>query len=131
MVVEANETEAHLEGPGVDSEPEPPDKVQIEAPSQRLDAIYDDEPLGFERDPLAPNIKMLAHYLLEEINLGEGTIKRPTYISTNLGPELKVEVIQLLKEYKDCFAWDYNEMSGLNRGLVETEVSYKAWKEAN
>lgn len=54
MVVEANETEVHLERSRVDFEPEPPDKIQIEAPSQRLDAIYDDEPLGFKRDPLAP-----------------------------------------------------------------------------
>ena len=43
-----------------------------EMQEQRLDAIYDDEPLGFEKDPLANNIKMLAHDPLEEINLGEG-----------------------------------------------------------
>lgn len=41
--------------------------------------------LGFERDPLAPNIKMLAQDPLEEIDLGEGTINSPTCISANLG----------------------------------------------
>ena len=30
----------------------------------------------------------------------------------------KSELILLLKEFKDVFAWDYNEMPGLNPGLV-------------
>lgn len=128
MVVEANETKVHLEGPGVGFEPEPPDKIQIEAPSQRLDVIYDEEPLGFKSYPLAPNIKILVQDPLEEIDLGEGTVKRPTYISVNLSPELKVEVIQLLKEYKDCFAWDYDEMPELSRGLVELKLPIKPGK---
>lgn len=60
MVVKAKRNEAHLEGPGKDFNPEPLDKVQDEVHGQRLDAIYDDEPLGFEKDLLANNIKMLA-----------------------------------------------------------------------
>lgn len=86
MAVEANKIEVHLDGLGKDSESEPPDKSHDEVQGQRLDAIYDDEPLGFERDPMTPNIKMLAQDPLEEIDLGEGTIKMPTYISVNLGP---------------------------------------------
>lgn len=46
MVVEANKG-LHQRGPGKDFDPEPPDKVQGEDQGQRLDAIYDDEPLGF------------------------------------------------------------------------------------
>ena len=30
----------------------------------------------------------------------------------------KSELIQLLKEFKDVFAWDYSEMPGLDPGLV-------------
>ena len=30
----------------------------------------------------------------------------------------KSELILLLKEFKDVFAWDYSEMSGLDLGLV-------------
>lgn len=59
LVVEANK-ELHPKGPGKDFGPEPPDKVQDEVEGQRLDAIYDDEPLGFEKDPLATNINMMA-----------------------------------------------------------------------
>ncbi|XP_050914663.1 uncharacterized protein LOC127129550 [Lathyrus oleraceus] len=51
MDVEANK-EYHQIGPGNDFDPDPPDKVQDEDQDQRLDAIYDEEPLGFERDPL-------------------------------------------------------------------------------
>ena len=69
--------------------------------NQRLDAIYDDEPLGFEKDLLANSVKMLAQDPLEEIDLGEGLVKRPTYISAKIDPELRVEIIQLLKEFSD------------------------------
>lgn len=95
---------------------------------QRLDAIYDDKHLSFERDLVAPNIKMLAQDPLEEIELGEGIRKRPTYISANLSPEFKVEAIQLLKEYKDYFTWDYSEMPKLDMDLVELKLPIKPRK---
>ncbi|MCH81895.1 hypothetical protein A2U01_0002689 [Trifolium medium] len=85
----------------------------------KLDCIYDDEPLGFEKDPSSSSQKMQAQDPLEEIDIGDGSIKRPTYISTNIDPNLRIKVVELLKEYKDCFAWDYNEMSGLSKNLVE------------
>lgn len=55
---------------------------------QRLDCIYKDEPLGFEKDPLASDDK-------------------------------------LFKEFKNCFAWDYDEMPGLIRDLVELKLSIR------
>lgn len=73
-------------GSGKDFDPRPSDEGQDEEQDQWLDAIYDDEPLGFRKDPLATNIKMLAQDPLEEVDLGEGVIKRPTYISTNIHP---------------------------------------------
>ena len=74
---------------------------------------------------MASTVKMLAQDPLEEIDLGNGEVKRPTYISTNIDPDLKVELIQLLKDYKYCFAWDYHVMPGLSRDLVELELSIK------
>lgn len=84
MAVEASEISQSI-GLGKDFDPMPPDKGQNEEQDQRLDAIYDDNPLGFEKDPLAINIKMLAQDPLEEIDLGEG-IKTQTYISANIHP---------------------------------------------
>jgi hypothetical protein len=44
---------------------------------------------------------------------------RPTFINQNLEADYKVELIALLKEYVDCFAWDYIKMPRLSRELVE------------
>ena len=56
---------------------------------------------------------------LEEVDIGDGTIPRPTYVNKNLDDNFKSELIKLLKEYVDCFAWNYTEMPGLSRELVE------------
>lgn len=55
MVVEASEV-SPPEGPGKDFDPRPPDEGQDEERGQRLDAIYNDKPLGFEKDLLATNV---------------------------------------------------------------------------
>jgi hypothetical protein len=47
---------------------------------------------------------------LEEINIGPGVKPCPTFISKRLDPSLWEPMIALLKEYSDCFAWDYTEM---------------------
>jgi hypothetical protein len=60
---------------------------------------------------------------LEQIDLGSKP--RPTYISAKLDPEYKQELIQLLKECKDCFAWEYYEMPGLDHSIVEHRLPIK------
>jgi hypothetical protein len=55
---------------------------------------------------------------LEEIDIGDGDKPRPTFISANLDSSFKEGLIKLLKEHKDCFAWDYSEMPGLDRSLL-------------
>ena len=37
----------------------------------------------------------------------------------------KQELVKLLKEYKDCFAWEYYEMPGLDRSIVEHRLPIK------
>jgi hypothetical protein len=51
---------------------------------------------------------------LEKIDHGDGSKPRPTYINAKLEEEYKKELITLLKEFKDCFAWEYYEMPGLD-----------------
>jgi hypothetical protein len=34
-------------------------------------------------------------------------------------------MIALLKEYSDCFAWDYSEMPGLDRSIIEHQLPLK------
>ena len=62
---------------------------------------------------------------LEEVDIGDGDRPRPTFISAKLDPEYKQELIKLLKEYKDCFAWEYYEMPGLDRSIVEHHFPIK------
>jgi hypothetical protein len=62
---------------------------------------------------------------LEEIDIGYGDKPRPTFISANLDSSFREGLIKLLKEYKDCFAWDYSEMPGLDRSIVEHRLPIK------
>ena len=71
---------------------------------RRLDCICDDEPLGFEEDPLGSTTKMRA----------------PTYVRVKITKEFRDLIVELLKEYKDCF-----EMSGLSREMVELKLSIR------
>lgn len=90
-----------------------------------LDCILDDEPLGFEKCPLTLTKKMQAQDPFEEVDLGCGTNKRPTYISGKLDPSLKIQVSKVLKEIKYCFVWDYDEMPGISWDLVELKLPIK------
>jgi hypothetical protein len=56
---------------------------------------------------------------LEEIDIEDADKPRPTFISANLESSFREELIKLLKEYKDCFAWDYSEMPDLDRSIIE------------
>jgi hypothetical protein len=56
---------------------------------------------------------------LEDVDIGNSDKPRPTFVSASLESDFREELIKLLKEYKDCFAWDYSEMPGLDRSNVE------------
>ena len=61
----------------------------------------------------------MAEEQLEEVDLGSSSQEsRPISISANLTEKEKSELVLLLKEFKDVFAWDYNEMPGLDPGLI-------------
>ena len=46
-------------------------------------------------------------------------------MSAKLDPEYKQELIDLLKDFKECFAWEYYEMPSLDRSIVEHRLSIK------
>jgi hypothetical protein len=62
---------------------------------------------------------------LEEVDIGPGDKPQPTFISKKLDPSLQESMIALLKEYSDCFAWDYMEMPGLDRSIIEHRLPLK------
>jgi hypothetical protein len=62
---------------------------------------------------------------LEQVDIGDGSKPRLTFINAKLDPEYKQELVELLKEFRDCFAWEYYEMHGLNRSIVENRLPIK------
>jgi hypothetical protein len=62
---------------------------------------------------------------LEEVDIGPGDKPRPTFVSKKLRLCLRELMIALLKEYADYFVWDYTEMSGLDRSIVEHRLPLK------
>jgi hypothetical protein len=63
---------------------------------------------------------------LEKIDICDAVVPQPTYVSARLSTSQKQELIELLKAYTCCFAWDYTEMPGLRRELIEHRLPIKA-----
>jgi len=55
---------------------------------------------------------------LREINLGTTDEPKPIFVSTILNNEEVVQYEQLLREYKDVFAWGYQDMPGLDPSVA-------------
>ena len=55
---------------------------------------------------------------LREINLGTTDEPKPIFVSTILNNEEVVQYEQLLREYKDVFAWGYQDMPGLDLSVA-------------
>jgi hypothetical protein len=51
---------------------------------------------------------------LEKIDIGDGITPRPTFVNKNMSLEHKDGIIKLLKDYVNCFTWNYHEMPGLS-----------------
>jgi hypothetical protein len=62
---------------------------------------------------------------LELIDIGDGITPRPTYVNKNMSLEHKDTIIMLLRNYIDCFTWNYREIPGLSRELVEHRLPIK------
>ncbi|CAN6583835.1 unnamed protein product [Malus baccata var. baccata] len=62
---------------------------------------------------------------LEVIDLGTEEDLRPIQISGLLETNDRAKIICLLQEFKDCFAWHYTEMPGLDSTLVEYRMPIK------
>ena len=53
-----------------------------------------------------------------QVNLGDKANPKPIFISKNLSPSKKADRIQLILEYIDVFAWNYEDMPGLDLQIV-------------
>jgi hypothetical protein len=62
---------------------------------------------------------------LEEVDIGPGDKPRSIFINKKLEPSIREPMIALLKKYSEYFAWDYTEMPGLDRSIVEHRLPLK------
>ena len=82
----------------------------------------DDEALPLEMKRLIDqeNKQILPHQEeIEVVNLGNNEEKKEVKVGTVLSVETKKEMIDLLHEFSDVFAWSYQDMPGLNIEIVE------------
>jgi hypothetical protein len=63
---------------------------------------------------------------LEEIDIGDGKTPRSTFVNKTLEADPRDEMIGLLIECSDCFAWSYTEMPGLSQDIVEHRLPIKS-----
>jgi hypothetical protein len=49
---------------------------------------------------------------LEEIDIGDGITPRLTFVNKNMSLEHKDATIKLLRDYIDCFTYNYRKMPG-------------------
>ena len=60
------------------------------------------------------------------INLvGDGGKEKPVKIGVNFPKDMKDELLALLKEFKEIFAWSYQDMLQLDIEIVVHKVSVK------
>uniref|UniRef100_A0A2N9FNQ7 Integrase catalytic domain-containing protein n=1 Tax=Fagus sylvatica TaxID=28930 RepID=A0A2N9FNQ7_FAGSY len=100
--------------------------IRVQMPDGRI--VYQTE--GYERlavekeeakleKSAVENSKITPKEDLEVINLSHDPgIDKPVSISTSLSAVERACLINLLKEYQDVFAWKYDEMPGIDPGLV-------------
>ena len=49
-----------------------------------------------------------------QIDLGDGIIPKPIFVGEGLSPDERDDLIKLIREYINVFAWNYEDMPGLD-----------------
>lgn len=62
---------------------------------------------------------------VEAINLGTKEKKQEVKIGTSISGGTRYNLITLLREYKDVFAWSYQDMSGLDEDIMVHKLLLK------
>jgi len=79
------------------------------------------EALNIESVGSKPNTKETMVINLPE----EGEEEKPFKIGVNFPKDMKEELIALLKEFKEIFAWSYQDMPGLDTKIVVHRILVK------
>jgi hypothetical protein len=60
---------------------------------------------------------------LEELNLGTPEEPRTVLVAKDLDPEFKAHLNTVLTEYRDVFAWSYEDMKGINPEFYHHKIN--------
>ena len=63
--------------------------------------------------------------ITEVVNLGTEEEKKEVKIETTLSPATRKELIDLLQDYSDVFAWSYQDMPGLDTDILVHRLPLK------
>nr|XP_012466449.1 unnamed protein product [Gossypium raimondii] len=76
--------------------------------------------INFEKKQILPHQESV-----EVVNLGNEEEKQEVKIVTSISENTRQDLIALLHEYKDVFAWSYQDMPGLNTDIVVHKLPLK------
>ena len=60
---------------------------------------------------------------LDTIDLEDGRPERTTKIGADLTPKMKESLVKFLKENKDVFAWNHEDMPGINPSIISHKLN--------
>ena len=60
---------------------------------------------------------------LEIVELVEGETSKTTRIGTTLSPEMRMRLVQFLKENLDVFTWSHEDMPGISPKVIERKLN--------
>jgi hypothetical protein len=78
---------------------------------------HDDIPL---KSTLQPQLEEV-----EDCNIGTQEKPRLVKLSKYLPPEIKSKYVELLRQYKDVFAWSYDELRTYDTTIIEHKIPLK------
>ena len=56
---------------------------------------------------------------IELVDLGASSERKEVKVGTGMTPPIREELVALLRDYQDVFAWSYQDMPGLSHGIVQ------------
>ena len=56
---------------------------------------------------------------MEVVNLGDGEERKEVKVGTGMSISIRDELVALLRDYQDIFAWSYQDMLGLSPNIVQ------------
>nr|ABA98764.1 retrotransposon protein, putative, unclassified [Oryza sativa Japonica Group] len=113
----------------VDSKTVPTTQLKMETPNYYFEGVVEGSNFYTKDTEDDLNGKLGQGFMsaddLEEVDIGLGDRPRPTFISKYLSAEFRTRLIELLKQYRVCFVWEYYEMPRLSRSIVEHRLPIK------